>query len=209
MNIVVFGANGRVGSKLVERLLSDGHRVTAFVHGNHNFAENSNLKIVTGDIYNPSDIKSAINGCDAVMSALGSWGTKSKNVLSSAMQNIIPLMTENNCKRIVSLTGAGAFDEVDSPTALDRLNHFMLSMTAPKILKDGEKHISMLRKSQLDWTVIRSPIMKSGDEQGYELVNRFPKPWETIRREDVVSAMIACLYKSTHLKSAPFIRTKS
>ena len=120
MHIVIFGANGRVGSRLVRELVKDGHEVRACVHGRHDFETGQNLEVIEVDIYDANGVARAVQGQDVVVSTLGSWGTKRKDVLSSAMRHIIPAMKAHNVSRIITLTGAGAFDADDTPSFVDR-----------------------------------------------------------------------------------------
>ncbi|MDF1683494.1 MAG: NAD-dependent 4,6-dehydratase LegB [Legionellaceae bacterium] len=77
MNILVTGADGFIGSHLVETLVRSGHNVKAFVLYN---AFNSwgwldqcapdvkgKFEIFSGDIRDPYGVKEAMKGCDAVM----------------------------------------------------------------------------------------------------------------------------------------------
>ena len=92
MRITIFGANGRVGHLVVEGAMDAGHDVTAFVHHESKFPKNTKLKVVQGDIHDAKDVARAVKGADVVISALGSWGTKRKDIVSSGMANIIPAM---------------------------------------------------------------------------------------------------------------------
>jgi putative NADH-flavin reductase len=72
MKLLVFGASGGTGRRLVQQALDHGHVVTAFardptkVHVVH-----ANLHVVRGDILEPDTIDSAVAGQDGVLSALG------------------------------------------------------------------------------------------------------------------------------------------
>ena len=77
MNILIFGANGNIGTRVVFSLLNDGHNVKAFVHGTSQLPEHELLTTITGDVRNADDVESALSGVDVVISTLGSWGTKS------------------------------------------------------------------------------------------------------------------------------------
>lgn len=206
MKIIVFGANGKVGQKVVQKLLDKHLQVRAFVHGHNSLPTHENLEIVTGDIHSTEQVWQAIQGCTAVISTLGSWGTKTKDIQVSAMNNIIPAMKEHKVRRIVSITGAGVFDEDDTPHLIDRLNRVALLTFARKVFRDGEDHLALLRQSKLDWTVLRSPIMKETDKPGYFVLNRaFPKPWETIVRDDVATALVELVDSKNWHQAAPFI----
>jgi putative NADH-flavin reductase len=163
MKLVIFGAGGKVGQKVVVEALRRGHEVTAFVHRSKGeLSGNSQLVVVQGDIHVTQDVKNALAGQAAVISALGSWGTPSKDILASAMRQIIPAMEQTGMKRIVTLTGNGASDLNDKPNLIDKLMHTFLGLMAAKILDDGEEHLRLLRNSQLAWTTLRSPVMSNG-----------------------------------------------
>jgi putative NADH-flavin reductase len=72
MKLLVFGATGGTGSRLVQQALQQGHVVTAFardpakVHLVHD-----NLRVVTGDILDAASVDAAVVGQDGVLSALG------------------------------------------------------------------------------------------------------------------------------------------
>ena len=76
MKILVTGADGFIGSHLVERLVKDGHKVKAFVCYNSfnswgwldTFDQDilSNVEIFAGDIRDPYGVRVAMKGCDRV-----------------------------------------------------------------------------------------------------------------------------------------------
>ncbi len=205
MKIIVFGANGRVGSLVVKRCLEQGHNVTAFVRGNHTFQSSPNLSIVQGDIYDSSSIESAIPGHNAVISCLGSWGTPKKDILATAMRTIVPTMEAHGVQRLVSLTGSDARASGDTIDLINRITHPIFSLLAPKIMRDGEEHIQIISKSNLSWTVLRSPVMNDKGRTMYKLRDRRPKPWHTINRNAVAHALVDLAATNDHLKSSPYI----
>ncbi len=206
MKIVLFGASGKVGQLLTTELINRGHKVTAFIYGSSPFDENQNLTIITGDVHNLENVEEAILGNDAVVSTLGSWGTKSKDILSSAMTNIVPAMEKQKIKRIITLTGADARDTGDEPNFIQVFTHWFFGLIQPKIMSDGEVHIKTLRDSSLDWTVVRSPVMSNKGKYGsYKLKLQLPMPWNTINRKDVVSAMADQIENQDFIKQSPVI----
>jgi putative NADH-flavin reductase len=205
MKITVFGANGKVGRLVVEQLLAGGHEVTAFVHRSHAFAAHPSLAIAQGDIYNTGQVAAAVAGSQAVISALGSWGTPKKDVLASATRNIIPAMQAAGITRIVSLTGADARAAGDTLSPIHRITHLMISALAGKVLHDGEDHIRLLAASSLDWTVLRSPPMTGSTTHTYNLVQKRPMPWATVPRNAVATAMVDQLTKTDFLRQSPYI----
>lgn len=206
MKIVVFGASGRVGRLVIEKLLAQGYDVVAFVHSTNNFANNSKLTVLQGDIHSKNDVAKALTGCDVVMSTLGSWGTPSKDIVSTAMQHIIPAMKEAGLSRIITLTGTAVRASTDVMMPIDKMLYRIFGLLAPKIQKDGEAHVLLLEASNLEWTILRSPAMRSRGQFGSpKLSLSAPGPFATAHRQDVASAMVDQIGDSFYVSKAPFI----
>jgi putative NADH-flavin reductase len=70
--IVVFGASGRVGSRIVQEALRRGHFVTAVSRNPDSIAErHEHLSVVVGDVLDPDSVATIAAGHDAVVSAIG------------------------------------------------------------------------------------------------------------------------------------------
>lgn len=205
MKMLVFGANGKVGNKVVMQLLLKGHLVTAFVHGASVLPEHQQLSVISGDIYDKNAVYEAVGCSEVIVSALGSWGTPRKDILTSGMKHIIPAMEAAGLRRIVSLTGADARAAGDPSTLIHTVSHSMLGLMAGKVLADGEKHIELLEQSSLNYTVIRSPVMNESGRAAFSLVNKRPYPWQTIHRDAVVMAMAQLAETDEYARETPFI----
>jgi putative NADH-flavin reductase len=204
MHITVFGASGRVGQLVVARLLGEGHTVTAFVHSRNPF-EGQPVTVVQGEIDDSTAVARALSGSDAVISTLGSWGTKNKNILTTGMQTIIPLMEEQGIIRIITLTGSDAQWSQDKLNSINKLSHAILGLIAPKILADGETHLRLLEASSLDWTTVRSPTMTSSSSDTYTLRLKARSPLAWIPRAAVVKALVDQLQDPSFIRQAPII----
>lgn len=74
--VLVTGADGFIGSHLVERLLDEGCKVKAFVYYNSfnswgwldTFPKEklSQIEIFAGDVRDPNGVRTAVNGCDVI-----------------------------------------------------------------------------------------------------------------------------------------------
>ena len=206
MRITVFGASGKVGRLVTKQLFDQGHHVTVFVHNHTPFLEGENLTVAHGDIHDVGAVTEAIAESEAVVSSLGSWETPTKDILSTATKHIITASRTHRIRIFVSVTGADAWQAQDQSSLMHTCSHFTLQHLAKKVLADSEKHLSLLAESDLDWTVIRSPIMIPGDKRQYTLSTSRPMPWATITRRAVADAIVAQLGSRTWSQQAPFIR---
>lgn len=205
MQVTIFGANGRVGRQVVALCQQRGYDVVAFVHSSNPFAGQAGIRVVQGDIYDAAAVGQALKGSQAVMSALGSWGTKRKDIVSRAMTAIIPAMQQQGIKRIVTVTGSGALWAGDDARWTDRAGRAVLNTLAPKILLDGERHLAFLAESKLDWTSIRSPVMLGFGTDKYHLRSKLPLLPGAVPRKAVVASMVDQLEATDFVGQAPVI----
>jgi putative NADH-flavin reductase len=207
MKLIVFGASGKVGRLVVDEAVNRNYRVTAIVFKEDNMEFPKGVRVLQLDVHDELLVHKAVMGHDVVVSALGSWGTKTKDIVSSGMKSIIAAMKKEKIKRVISLTGADARFSEDQPPLTSRLARPLLQLIIPKIIADGEKHLKLLATSPLQWTVIRSPVMKNGPITAYKLNNHGCNVWESITRQTVVKVMLDEIENDQHIRQAPILHS--
>lgn len=65
MNILVLGAAGKTGRKVVSQAIAAGHTVTAFVRDPRKL-ERNDVAVAVGEARNVDDLRKALRGQDAV-----------------------------------------------------------------------------------------------------------------------------------------------
>src|ERR1700691_1165521 len=71
MRVVLYGATGMIGSRILKELLSRGHTVTAVVRDPSNLAAQKDLTIEKGDMLDADNIAKVTKGSDVVISSYG------------------------------------------------------------------------------------------------------------------------------------------
>ena len=188
-------------------LLDRGHSVRAFIHNENVLASHGELELFQGDVHAAAAASEAVRGVDAVVSALGSAAAPVKDVTSSAIQNLMSAMAACRIRRIVSATGSAAWRDQERasphPHLLARREQLM--RVIPELVIDGEKHMSLLENSGLDWTVVRAPLMQGGPSCKYVLAVEPPSPQTTSTYLAVATAMIDQLVLDEWVGAAPFV----
>ena len=84
MKVIVFGATGTVGKKVVQQSLDAGHQVIAFCRDKSKLSgiNHSSLRVIEGDVFSDLDVSKAIKEQEIVCVALGS-GKNRKSVVRS------------------------------------------------------------------------------------------------------------------------------
>ncbi len=204
MVITIFGASGRVGSRLVSIALAKGHEVRAFGRNVEPLIDeefrNKRLHVIRGYVFNEHDVYNALKGSDAVLSALGGDTSGTDKTRSLGMKNIVQQMEKAGVKRIVAVGGLGILDAGDGKMMLDAEDY-------PKeYLAVGREHLEAynhLLHSNLDWTIVGAPDIIDGDEDGSFLTNADYAPEENtyrIKAGNLALFMVAELEKNEYSK---------
>ena len=167
MKIIVFGATGGTGKEIVKQALEAGHTVTAFVRDPAKVAiQHPKLEVVKGDVTDAFAVEKAVDGQDAVISALGPSRPPVPGMMESAAQNIAGAMKKTGIRRLVSTTGAGVRDAQDRPGLADHIMKMLLTLLAGDVLRDSAANVAVLRATDLDWTIVRYPRLTDGPFTG-------------------------------------------
>lgn len=84
LDIIVFGASGRVGSRIVTEALNRGHRVTGVSRNLERLTEtHERYRKVVGDVMDPASITQLVAGHDAIVSAIGGNNPNSEDPADS------------------------------------------------------------------------------------------------------------------------------
>jgi putative NADH-flavin reductase len=158
MKVVVFGASGRTGSRLLEQGLAKGHQVTAFVRNPERIAAGApRIRIVQGDVADRAPVEAAIEGQDAVLSALGGRSLLRRDeAFVIGVHNILTAMELLGVSRLVYLSA----DTVrDTRPELNLLRRVIVPVLFHNTSADHELNESLIRQSRLAWTIVRPPLL--------------------------------------------------
>jgi putative NADH-flavin reductase len=200
--LVVFGASGKTGRRIVDASHGAGHEVTSVVRrGADRTALGSNGRVIECDVFDRADVARAVAGHDAIISALG-HRRASQNVFARDLSpadlhqatttHLIEAARVHRIDRlfVLSLHGAG-----DSRARTSWLYRWLVTRTTIRMaLADSEAMESSLAASGLDWLAVRPVTLLDGKARGRCRVRdgRIGS-LATIARADVASFVIAQL----------------
>jgi putative NADH-flavin reductase len=167
MDLIVFGASGRLGLKIVERALAGGHRVRAFVRTPSKITiQHPYLTLFQGDSMDAGAVYKALAEQEAVISVLGPERPPVPEMMEKSAQNIVTAMKKHGIYRLVSTTGAGVWQQKDQPKPIDYLIAILLNIFAKEVLRDSAANVEVIKASNLDWTIVRFPRLTDGPATG-------------------------------------------
>lgn len=163
MNVLVAGATGKTGIRLVKELTSRGHHAIALVRDGSDTSElPTNTEQRQGDLTKLGN--DVCDGCDVVVFAAGSGGSTGKEgtnaVDRDGAKRLIDIAADAKVSRFVMLSSVGA----ENPDPESKLAHYLQAK------HEADEH---LKRSGLDYAILR-PVsltekdgtrnMKFGDE---------------------------------------------
>ena len=208
MKIAIFGAAGKVGRHLLDQALERGDEVSVLVRDTSKLTiqRHEGLKVVQGDVLDPKDVEKAVVGTGAVLSALGHTKTSSKDVLTEGTKNIVAAMNKHGVRRLVTLTGAGVRDPKDEPKLVDRVIGSLLKLLQKDLLEDSIGQARVIKESELEWVIIRAPVLNEGEKKGEYRIGYVGKESGTrLSRADVADFMLKQTTDDTYLHQAPMV----
>jgi putative NADH-flavin reductase len=203
MRILVLGASGRTGREVVVQALGHGHEVTAFVRDPARLdVTDPHLRIVVGDVTDPATVGSAVDGQDAVVSALGSRGQRPVHVYSDGVANVVRAMTARGVDRLVVLSAAGVGGR-DSALPVSLRTSLLLPGTR-EVYDDLERMEGDVMLSDLSWTIVRPAGLTDAPRTGhYRTVEGSVVPkGKRISRADVAALLLKCAEGRLHARRA-------
>jgi putative NADH-flavin reductase len=209
MRIVLYGATGMVGTRILQELLSRGHTVTAVVRDPSKLKAQNNLTIEKGDLLDADSIAKLAKGSDVVVSSYGppsgAQGPDPAKVgqLVDAVRTLISGVRRAGAPRIIMVGGAGSLEVspglqiVDAPTFPDAYKPIALAH------RDA---FYVLRESDLNWTYFSPAMMIQPGERtgkfrlGKDALVSDDKGNSSISAEDYAIALVDEVEQGRHTK---------
>ncbi len=209
-SVLVIGGSRGIGLETVKRALAQGFSVKAMSRNVEALdLEAQGLEKVAGDATSIDDVTAALEGVDAVVSALGvplSPRTikKPTRFFSSSTTILIEAMQAKGVRRLVAVTGYGAGD---SHTRLSTLERIPFTLVFGRIYADKSRQEEAIKGSGLDWTIARPGILTQGARKRTYKVLTEKGSWRNglIARADVADYIVSAIDNPATVGTSPVL----
>lgn len=214
MKVFLFGATGSTGYEILKRLVRDSHAVKVLARNpaklnltELNLPQDDQVKLIKGDVLEPDKFEDHLNGCDLVISALGTGTDNSyTEIYSQGGRNILSAMRTNGIKKLITIT-AGLVDLSDPSTD----NFFMNRIIRPslnKVYYDQTRWETILEEAEdIDWICVRPTYLTNKKFTGKYRVklNHCPKGGRKISRADLADFIVKQIESDEFIHEKPVI----
>lgn len=151
MNVILYGATGKSGSRILEELVGRGHRVTAIVREPSKLAHPpAGVVVKQGDLSDAGRISQAVNGADALVSAYAPPENETDQIVA-VTERQVEALSHGSKARLIVVGGAGGLNVAPGMSLID--SGYLPAAYLP-IAKSHVKALDVLRKSSIDWTYL-------------------------------------------------------
>lgn len=215
MHILILGATGRTGERLLHEALADGYRVTILVRDRRKIGISSGkLTVVERATLDADSLQQAISGCDAVISTLNISRTSDfpwsslrtpPTFLSDLLTRLIPICEAQHVRRLIVVTAWGANETRQHIPFWFRwlIDYSNIGVA----YRDHERQEQLLTQSRLDWTIVRPVGLTNGRDHKplIETTGNQPKPNLTISRTNVARFLLDLVAGKRYIRQAVII----
>lgn len=209
--VAILGGSGLTGGPLINEALQQGYTVRALARDPASLpVTHRRLEVVTGDATQGKDIETLLQGCSAVLSALGPTGQGDKGVVpricSTATGNLIEKMGDAEITRYILVSSAGLVLPDDKRRGVHGLySKFITPLLSRELLKDKKREYRLLAASQLNWTIVRCPKIKQGKRLQALMINTKTLPGGKVRAAELTKFMVEQLVETKYERQGVFV----
>jgi putative NADH-flavin reductase len=202
MNVVLYGATGKSGSRILKELKSRGHKVTAAVRDTSKLNSANGVTVKHDDLSDSNKIAEVIKGADAVISAYAP-PQDNTDALIGVTERQVQAVKKAGAARLIVVGGAGGLEVAPGVSVID--SGYLPEPYLP-IATSHVKALNVLKASDIDWTYFApAGFFEPGERTGKfrlgtnELISN-DKGESRISMEDYAVALVDELEKPKHRK---------
>ncbi|EEM89632.1 NADH-flavin reductase [Bacillus thuringiensis serovar vazensis] len=203
--IAILGANGKAGKILVNEALEKGYQVKILTRNSTNTEKiNENIETIIGDARNFSTIQDLLQGCSAVINAVGQPKNESY-IFSTVTKHILEAMKESKIKRYILISGGSLNVTGDQKGIVNKIGATLFKLFLPKMMQDKYKELQIIQNSEVDWTIVRLPFVIEGNGIGNIKESLVDMPGIKIQNGDIAPFVIKQINSDRYVGKCPFI----
>ena len=163
MKVVLFGASGMIGSRVLTELVSRGHAVTAIARHPEKISAAAGVTVATGDVNNAPSVAATSKGADAVVSAIAP-PHENPEAIVSAYGSLLKGLGTAGVKRLIVVGGAGSLEVAPGVQLVDTPEFPAAWLGIARAHRDV---LPVLKESEFDWTYFSpAALIQPGERTG-------------------------------------------
>lgn len=211
--ITILGATGFVGKNLLRKAIDNRIKVKVLARNTKKLQDFSQaIEIIKGNYFDTDKLQNALEGSQAILSTIGppmngKISAVEEERYINSLAYIIKQMHANKQTRLICISDAGVKRRGENLPLPRKLLRVKLKAESKSTINIKDRELQLLEQSNLDWTSIRTPIIKenvAGEFVADE--NRFLGMAVDVNQ--LSEFMLAEITNNNWVKNAPVVGTK-
>lgn len=201
----IIGVTGKVGKHLVNKALDNSYNVKILVRNSKKITSiYHNVDVLEGDATKVNDVRNLLKDCDVIISSVGQ-PPKADPIYSIVTKNVLEVMKEFKITRYLVVSGAPVNAPQDRKNLFNKFIAVMMRFLYAKMMSDKQKELDILMDSNVDWTLVRLPLVKEGNPIGKIKESLENPPGTKVDNIDIADFLIKQISSNDYIKACPFI----
>lgn len=206
IKIAFIGSTGKCGKYVLNHLLQNGLTCKLLLRNPQTLDDLKNkVEIIQGDVRDYHSVSTLLQGCNLVISTLGQPAGEAAPIFSAATKNIIRAMQQHNIRRYIVATGLSVNVPGDIKGPAVAYATEWMYQHYPVTTADKQVEYEELAKSNIDWTLIRLPLIEQTTQAPQISVNLHNCPGSAISATSLARFITNQLFYRAFIRQAPFI----
>ena len=210
MKIAILGSTGFLGKIVLKKALDEGYLIKTLVRSPEKLGEfKDKVEFIKGCVTQTYKLEETVRGVEAVISTIGPPMKKTGDpeLYKNAMIKLIAVLENQNIKRFIHIGGAAHLGGVNENWSIGRkILRTGLKIIAKPVLVAKQLEWDVLKKSSLDWTLVRPPGIMKEIFKGKGIIADEKNLTRTkVNVEDLAGFIVEQINSKDWIKKAPLV----
>jgi len=208
MKITILGSTGLVGKVLLEKALEREYQINTLVRSPEKLgAFKDNVTFIEGNVFQIEKLEQIVSGSDIVLSTVPpKMNTKAPEKYAKLMEDWVSVFERNSIKRFIHIGGAvHGGGENENWTIGRKILRLFLTLFWRQGLVAKELEWEVLKRSNIDWTLIRPPRVTKDKSTSSLIANEKSLAGMQVSVEDLADFILDQIDSDKWLKRAPLV----
>ncbi len=210
MKIAILGSTGFLGKEVLEKVLAKGYKIKTLVRNPDKLGGlKDKVEYIVGNVSDADKLEEAVSETGAVISTVGPpmKNPGDPQMYKEAMEQLVVVLEKQNIKRFIHIGGAAHLGGQNERWSIGRrILRLVLSIIARPVLIAKHLEWEVLKKSKLDYTLVRPPgIMKKVFKGKRAVANEKSLARTKVNVEDLADFVVDQITSKEWIRKAPLV----
>ena len=206
--IALLGGTGMAGGHILQQALAQGYQLRLLSRSPQKLAYlGDRVTVIQGDARDLNAIEELLAGSDVVISAIGPGSNRKSaaDLTTAVTRNVLTAMQHHPLDRYILVSGAAVVAPGDQRNATGWIMRQLVKLRYGALLKDRQAEYELLAKSDVNWTLVRCPLIESTSFQREPIASLLSPGSFNLRAGELAHFVLGQIDSGNYARRGPFL----